>query len=83
VAASVALYAAFCVPVGKDVVVTLGDDLAVTVKLRAWVAVTERESVTRTVKLLVPEPVGVPEIAPVLEASASPVGSVPEVTDQL
>jgi hypothetical protein len=35
------------------------------------------------VKLLVPVPVGVPEITPVLDARESPVGRVPEDMDQL
>ncbi len=51
---------------------------AFTVMLSAWVAVAEAASVTRTAKLLVPVPIGVPEIAPVLGASDKPVGSVPE-----
>src|SRR5436305_12017398 len=45
------------------------------------VAVLELASVTLTVKVLVPVPVGVPEIAPELE-SVSPVGSAPEASDQ-
>ena len=53
------------------------------VMLRALVAETEFESVTRAVKLLVPVVVGVPEIAPVPGASVRPVGSVPEASDQL
>src|ERR1700737_1758148 len=46
--------------------------------LRAWVVVAKLASVTRTVKLLVPATVGVPEITPVLAASVSPVGRGPE-----
>jgi hypothetical protein len=34
------------------------------------------------VKLLTPVPVGVPEIVPVLGASATPVGKFPETMDQ-
>jgi hypothetical protein len=56
---------------------------AVIVRLRALLLDTELASVTCTVKLLVPVPVGVPEITPVLDASDSPAGSVPEVMDQL
>ncbi len=40
-------------------------------------------SVTCTVKLLVPNAVGVPEITPVLDASKRPVGRVPEAIDQV
>ena len=54
-----------------------------TVRLKACVADTEPASVTRTVKLLVPLPVGVPEIIPVPEARDNPAGSVPEAIDQL
>jgi len=54
-----------------------------TVRLSGFVAVRELASVTCTVKLVVPVPVGVPEITPVLEVSTSPVGRVPTVIDQL
>jgi len=54
----------------------------ITLMLRPLLAVTEFASVTRTVKLLVPDPVGVPEIAPVVEASVNPAGNVPEAIDQ-
>ena len=80
-AASVALYEALTSPAGSEVVVIPG--AGKTFKLRAWVALTEKLSVTCTIKLLVPKAVGVPEIAPVLEESASPVGSEPEAIDQL
>src|SRR4051812_14835352 len=40
-------------------------------------------SLTCTVILLVPEPVGVPEIAPVDADNESPTGRVPDVIDQL
>jgi hypothetical protein len=56
---------------------------ALTVRLSALAAVSEFASITFTVKLPVPVPVGVPEINPVVGASASPAGNVPEVTDQL
>src|SRR5579864_6600678 len=52
-------------------------------RLRACVAATELASVTRTVKLLVPVAVGVPEITPVPAASDNPAGKVPEAMDQL
>jgi len=55
---------------------------ALTVILSDFVAVSALASVTLTVKVLVPVPVGVPEITPVVEASASPAGKVPEMTDQ-
>jgi len=53
---------------------------ALTVRLRAAVAVAATASVTRTVKELVPVPDGVPEITPVELFSVRPVGSVPTVT---
>jgi hypothetical protein len=65
------------------VAVIEGDTVAVTVTLSDFVAVIDLASVTRTVKLLVPVPVGVPEIAPVLGASASPAGKVPDRMDQV
>jgi hypothetical protein len=54
-----------------------------TVILSDFEAVSELASVTRTVKLLVPDPLGVPEITPAAGASASPTGKVPEMIDQL
>jgi hypothetical protein len=62
-------------------VVTIGGSN--TVRLSAFVAVDEAASVTFTVKLLVPMPVGVPEITPVLAASVSPAGRVPTEMDQV
>jgi hypothetical protein len=56
---------------------------ATTVTLSGIAAVSELASDTWTVKLLVPVPVGVPEITPVLEARDNPVGRVPEVMDQV
>jgi len=56
---------------------------ALTAILSDFVAVSALASVTFIVKVLVPVPVGVPEITPVVEASASPAGKVPEMTDQL
>ena len=46
----------------------------------AAVAVLGMESDTCTVKLLVPVPVGVPDMTPVEAFRESPVGSVPTVT---
>ena len=83
VAASVALYAAFCVPLAKEVVVIVIEGNALTVRLSNFVAVNELASVARTVKLLVPVPVGVPEIAPVLDPSPNPAGKAPEMIDQV
>jgi hypothetical protein len=80
VAASVALYATFRVPPGKEAVVRVRGPIMV--RLSAWVADSEFTSVTRTEKLLVPLPVGVPETTPVLEASVSPAGREPEAMDQ-
>jgi hypothetical protein len=48
-----------------------------------FAVVWELASVTCTVKLLVPEPVGVPVIAPVLEFNVSPEGKLPELIDQV
>ena len=71
-------------PPGNKVVLIEGDEgAALTTMLSDFVAVSASASVTLTVKVLVPVPVGVPEITPVVEASASPAGKVPEVTDQL
>jgi hypothetical protein len=86
VAARVALYVTFCVPLGNEVVVMEGcviEGAALTVKLSAFVAASELASVTCIVKLLTPLPVGLPEIAPVLGVSASPVGKAPETIDQV
>jgi hypothetical protein len=51
--------------------------------LRAAVAVWLAASCTFAVKLLVPEPVGVPVIAPVLALRVKPAGRVPERIDQV
>jgi CxxC motif-containing protein len=71
------------VPLGKELVVIVIESDALTVRLNDFVAVNELTSVTRTVKLLVPVPVGVPEIAPVLDPSPTPAGKVPETMDQV
>lgn len=82
-AVSEALYATFCVPFGSDTVVMDGEEIAVTLTLNAFVAVCALASVTVTLKLLVPDPVGVPEIAPVPDASVKPAGKFPEAMDHL
>ncbi len=64
----------------KEVVVT--DGAAATARERSLLPVCKLLSVTWTVKLLVPVPVGVPDITPVSEARDNPVGSVPAETDQ-
>ena len=73
-------------PVRKLVVIEGGvaaGGAAVTVRLSDFVALCELVSVTRTVKLLVPLPDGVPEMAPLPALSVNPAGSAPEVMDQL
>ena len=69
-------------PLGKEVVVIVIEGDALIVRLSDFVAVSEFASVTCTVKLLAPVPVGVPEITPVLDPSASPAGKAPDTTDQ-
>ena len=59
------------------------DTAALTVILSDLEAVLEYVSLTCTVKLLVPVPVGVPEITPVLAFSDKPVGKEPEVIDHV
>jgi hypothetical protein len=63
--------------------VVVTDGGATTVMLSDFVAVCEFESVTCTVKLVVPVPVGDPEIKPVPGVSVSPAGSEPMEMDQL
>src|SRR5271166_531481 len=57
--------------------------LALIVMLSAALPVRELASVTCTVKLLLPVPVGVPEIIPVLGASVNPAGKLPEMIDHV
>jgi hypothetical protein len=75
------------VPADKELVtIESGEGVvgaALTVMLSDLVAVSAWASVTFTRKVLVPVPVDVPEITPVVVASASPVGRVPEAMDQL
>ena len=49
--------------------------------LSAFVATCDLASVTCTVKLLVPVPVGVPEITPLLDDNVNPAGKLPTVMD--
>ena len=65
-------------PPGSVVVVMLGSGAIV--MLKACVPLWELASVTCTVKLLVPEAVGVPEITPVLLFRVKPFGNEPAVT---
>jgi hypothetical protein len=51
--------------------------------LRGTLAVCEFESFTCTVKVLVPFPVGVPEITPELESRSRPAGRLPETIDHV
>ena len=71
-------------PAGKVVVVT--DKAGFTTMLKfavAVLAVGVSESVTVTVKFVVPEAVGVPEIAPVAVLRVRPAGRLPVVTDHV
>jgi hypothetical protein len=68
------------VPEGKEVVVTEGG--GTTVRLRDLLLVSELESITCTVKVLVPVAVGTPEITPVPGVIVNPTGSVPDAMDQ-
>jgi hypothetical protein len=70
----------------EEVVMLTAVTLAATVRLRACVAlwaVGVPESVTFTVKLKVPEAVGVPEIRPVDAAKLNPAGSEPALMLQV
>jgi hypothetical protein len=74
----------FWIPFGRDdVVMETGGAAAFTVMLRAAVAVWLAASWTLAVKVLVPEPVGVPVIAPVLALRIKPAGRVPERIDHV
>ena len=78
VAAMLAEYAEFCVPLfNEDVVIVTGVGLMVSESER--VAVCAAASVTWTVNVAVPTTLGVPEIAPAV-LNDSPVGSAPTVT---
>ena len=70
----------------EAVVIVRGVLAAATVMLRAFVAVCAVgvvESVTCTVKLNVPDVVGVPEMAPVEDVKLKPAGRDPELMLQL
>jgi len=85
-AASVTLYAVPCVPLANELVVMLtGVTLVFMTMLSAFDAVCAGvvESVTFTVKLNVPEAVGVPEITPLVGMMLSPEGSEPALMLQL
>jgi hypothetical protein len=71
----------FCVPFGNEAVVIEGE--VATVMPSVFVATRELASVTCTVKVLVPVPVGFPEITPVLEANVNPAGKLPTVMDHV
>ena len=72
------------VPLASDEVVTVGGCAAAAiVTLSAFEPVLLFASLTCAVNDAVPEVVGVPEMVPVVEFSASPVGNAPEMIDQL
>ena len=73
----------FCVP-GDNVIIVIvsGGGGALTVRLAVYVSDAANAALTGTVKLLVPVPVGVPDITPVLVVKSSPAGSVPSLIDQ-
>ena len=70
-------------PDGREVVVTESGINIVIDKLAEAVLAGLLESVTVTVKLEVPEAVGVPVIAPLEALRLSPAGSEPDVSDQV
>jgi hypothetical protein len=68
---------------GSDVVViTGGCGCGLTVTVSDAVAFCELASVTRIVNVLVPLPVGVPEMTPELIPSVKPAGKFPDAIDQ-
>jgi hypothetical protein len=71
-------------PSGKALVVMLSgvDALATSMLSGCWLEAPTL-SCTRTVKLLVPLAVGVPEIRPVDAVTANPAGRLPETTLQV
>ena len=83
-ACSVVEYAVPTVPLGNDVVVTVGGcTVAATAMLKAFAPVLFAASVTCTVNDTVPVVVGVPEITPVDATRLNPVGNEPELIDQV
>ena len=81
------LYAVPCVPFDSELVVILtAGTLDAIDMLRAFVAVcavSKVESVTSTVKVKVPDAVGVPEMTPVEAVKLNPAGKEPELMLQL
>ena len=77
VATSVWLYAEFCTPVARLLVVMLSAGAAATVMESALEAVKFSASVTVTVNAAVPVPLGMPVMAPVLLSKLRPVGKDP------
>ena len=71
------------VPDGNEVVVMLNATAGAMVMLRGAVAVDNWKSVTCTVKLEMPAPLGVPVIAPLFGSKCKPTGKLPAVTLQL
>ena len=71
------------VPDGRKAVVTENGTETVIDRLVVAVSAGLLESVTSTVKLEVTEALGVPAMAPVTALTLSPVGSEPEITDQV
>jgi hypothetical protein len=71
------------VPVGREVVVTESGAETVIDRLAVAVLAGLLESVTFTVKLEVPDALGVPVIAPLEVLRLSPAGSEPLVSDQV
>ena len=68
-------------PAAREFVVTVRAGFTTMLRFAVAVfAVGVSESVTVTVKFVVPEAVGVPEIAPVAALSNNPVGKLPVVT---
>ena len=84
-ATTVAEYAFPSEPPGKEVVMITRPPATFIVILSGFVAVSRgvEESVTLTVKLDIPDVVGVPEITPVLGVSLSPAGKVPTEIDHV
>ena len=83
-AVKVPAYAVPFVPPGNDDVAIVNAGAATVIERgSALVCAGLPESLTVTVKLVVPLVVGVPEINPVFGDRVSPAGSAPPVTDQV
>jgi len=79
-------YPELAVPEGRveEVIVRASAAAATVMEVAAdWVCTGLLLSVTLTVKLEVPLPVGVPEMTPVDEDKLRPAGRLPEATDQV